>query len=82
MSQHLLMIEDDARLAAMVAQYLEQSGYTVSCAGDGTSGIHTLNNPARGIPADLVILDLMLQGLGGLETLRTVRLGSRHVAVV
>ena len=29
MSQHLLMIEDDARLAAMVAQYLEQSGFSV-----------------------------------------------------
>jgi DNA-binding response OmpR family regulator len=73
MSQHLLMIEDDARLAAMVAQYLEQSGYTVSCAGDGTSGMHTLNNPAKGIPADLVILDLMLPDMDGLDVCRRIR---------
>jgi DNA-binding response OmpR family regulator len=73
MSQHLLMIEDDARLAAMVAQYLEQSGYTVSCAGDGASGLHSLNNPAKGTPADLVILDLMLPDMDGLEVCRRIR---------
>ena len=35
MRQHLLLIEDDARLAAMVSEYLEGNGFTVSRAGSG-----------------------------------------------
>ena len=73
MNQHLLMIEDDARLAAMVAQYLQQSGYTVSCAGDGHSGLESLANPAKGTSTDLVILDLMLPDMDGLEVCRRIR---------
>lgn len=73
MSQHLLMIEDDARLAAMVAQYLEQSGFTVSHAGDGQTGLNLLNNPAKGAATDLVILDLMLPDIDGLEVCRRIR---------
>ncbi len=76
------MIEDDARLAAMVAQYLEQSGYTVSCAGDGAGGLHALNNPAKGIPADLVILDLMLPDIDGLEVCRRIRAMPSNLAQV
>jgi DNA-binding response OmpR family regulator len=73
MSHNLLMIEDDARLAAMVAQYLEQSGFTVRCAGDGQSGLDQLNNPAKGVATDLVILDLMLPDMDGLEVCRRIR---------
>ena len=42
MSQHLLMIEDDARLAQMVAEYLGQSGFEVSHAADGQTGLSQL----------------------------------------
>ena len=73
MTQHLLMIEDDARLSAMVAQYLQQSGYTVGCAGDGHSGLEALTNHAKGASADLVILDLMLPDMDGLEVCRRIR---------
>ena len=73
MSHNLLMIEDDARLAAMVAQYLEQSGFTVRCAGDGQGGLDQLNNPTKGAATDLVILDLMLPDMDGLEVCRRIR---------
>ena len=73
MSQNLLMIEDDARLAAMVAQYLEQSGFVVSVAGDGATGLAVLNNPAKAASTDLVILDLMLPDMDGLEVCRRIR---------
>ncbi len=82
MNQHLLMIEDDARLAAMVAQYLQQSGYTVSCAGDGHSGLEALVNPAKGATTDLVILDLMLPDIDGLEVCRRIRALPSHLAQV
>ena len=42
MGQHLLMIEDDARLATMVGEYLRQSGYGFSHAVDAASGLDAL----------------------------------------
>ncbi|MBK7001112.1 MAG: response regulator transcription factor [Rhodoferax sp.] len=74
MNQHLLIIEDDARLAAMVAQYLEQSGFGISRAGDGHSGLARLTRPEQsGAAIDLVILDLMLPDMDGLEVCRRIR---------
>ena len=73
MSQHLLMIEDDARLAAMVGEYLEQNGFTVSKAPDGQSGLTRLGQGQEGAVPELVILDLMLPDIDGLEVCRRVR---------
>ena len=69
MTQHLLMIEDDARLAGMVSEYLGQSGYAVAHAGDGQSGLALLQANAP----SLVILDLMLPDMDGLEVCRRIR---------
>jgi DNA-binding response OmpR family regulator len=69
MSHQLLMIEDDARLARMVADYLGQSGFAVSIAGDGQQGLAAVQANA---PA-LVILDLMLPDMDGLEVCRRIR---------
>ena len=72
MSQHLLMIEDDARLAQMVVQYLGQSGYVVSHAATAQLGLVHLQE-AHLHPVDLVILDLMLPDVDGLEVCRRIR---------
>lgn len=63
------MIEDDARLAHMVGEYLGQSGFTVSHVGDGQSGLKAVQDS----PPDLVILDLMLPDMDGLEVCRRLR---------
>jgi DNA-binding response OmpR family regulator len=73
MRQNLLMIEDDARLATMVAEYLEQSGFAVSHCGDGLSGLDHLAQPPAGATPELVILDLMLPDIDGLEVCRRIR---------
>ena len=73
MRYQLLMIEDDARLAGMVGDYLEQNGFGVSRAGDGQSGLARLSNPSGGEVPDLVILDLMLPDIDGLEVCRRLR---------
>jgi two-component system, OmpR family, phosphate regulon response regulator OmpR len=72
MSQPLLMIEDDARLAQMVAEYLGQSGFAVSVAADGQSGLAQLQTQTSAQP-ELVILDLMLPDMDGLEVCRRIR---------
>ena len=50
MSQNLLMIEDDARLASMVMQYLEQSGFAIQHGADGLTGLSLLSNAAPSAP--------------------------------
>ena len=67
--QQLLMIEDDTRLANMVGEYLRQSGYGFTHAADGMSGLAAL----QASPVDLVILDLMLPDMEGLEVCRRIK---------
>jgi len=73
MSSQLLMIEDDLRLAQMVREYLAQSGLQVTHRADGESGMACLENPQGAPLPALVILDLMLPGMDGLEVCRRIR---------
>ena len=73
MPHNLLMIEDDTRLAQMVSEYLGQSGLHVTHCGDGTSGLAKLAGPEAAELPDLVILDLMLPDMDGLEICRRIR---------
>ena len=71
--QHLLIIEDDARLAQMVGEYLERSGFGITHAIDAKAGLALLQEPGAGPAPDLVILDLMLPDMDGLEVCRRIR---------
>ena len=71
--QRLLMIEDDARLAQMVGEYLGRSGFSVAHAGDGEAGLAQLQEAAPAQLPQLVILDLMLPGIDGLDVCRRLR---------
>ena len=78
MAQHLLMIEDDSRLATMVGEYLRQSGYGFAHAADAASGLDALQST----PPDLVILDLMLPDMDGLEVCRRIKASNPAAAVL
>lgn len=65
----ILIIEDEANIAQLIKLYLEQANYTVITASDGVAG---LEMHAREQP-DLVILDLMLPALDGMEVCQRIR---------
>jgi DNA-binding response OmpR family regulator len=65
----VLVVDDEPTIAEVVARYLERAGYDSATAGDG---IEALRLAAERRP-DLVVLDLMLPGIGGLEVLRRLR---------
>ena len=69
----LLMIEDDERLAGMVADYLTASGFVVSHANDAQRGLAQLQAPAQAPLPELVILDLMLPDMDGLQVCQRIR---------
>jgi DNA-binding response OmpR family regulator len=66
---HILLIEDDRRLAEMVSEYLGEAGFRVSVAGDGRTGLSRLGSE----PYDALVLDLMLPDMDGLEVCRQLR---------
>ncbi len=78
MTTRLLMIEDDERLAQMVVEYLGQSGFEVHHASDGEAGLERLQL----LQPELVILDLMMPGIDGLEVCRRIRALPGEVARV
>ncbi|MEN8172944.1 MAG: response regulator transcription factor [Chloroflexota bacterium] len=71
MSTRVLVIEDDEGIQKFLRRGLAYDGYDVDVASDGRSGLAT----ARDNPPDLVVLDLMLPGIDGLEVCRRLRSG-------
>ena len=69
MAEKILLIEDEEPIAESVGYSLQNEGFEVITAGDGISGLAA----ARSSRPDLIILDLMLPKLSGLELCRTVR---------
>src|SRR5512145_2737553 len=71
MSARILVIEDDEAILKLLRRGLAYDGYTVDTATEGQTGLLL----ARDTPPDLVILDLMLPGIDGLEVCRRLRAG-------
>ena len=65
----ILVVDDDPTVSEIVARYLERDGYAVETVGDGRVAL----DRALADPPDLVILDLMLPGMDGLEVCRRLR---------
>jgi DNA-binding response OmpR family regulator len=65
----ILLIEDEPSIAEVIAQGLEQSGYAVSVASDGNTGLEMVETELYA----LLILDVMLPGLDGFEVCKTLR---------
>jgi DNA-binding response OmpR family regulator len=65
----ILVVEDEAAIARLIRDYLEQAGFSVVLAGDGLTAVET----ARRVKPDLVVLDLGLPGQDGFDVTRDLR---------
>ena len=69
MSATILIVEDEKRIADWTQRYFERAGFQTLVAHDGLSGLEM----ARTESPDLLILDLMLPGIDGIEICRRLR---------
>jgi two-component system response regulator BaeR len=67
--QHILVVEDEEKISSLLKDYLEKSGYRASMLDRGDTVISFVKNKAP----DLILLDIMLPGLDGMEVCREIR---------
>ena len=78
MNAHILIVDDDNRVTSALRRTLAYEGYQVSVAANGEAALSIV----RIRPPDLVILDLMLPGIDGLEVCRRLRSAGDGIAVL
>jgi DNA-binding response OmpR family regulator len=78
MNKNILVVEDDPRIADFLVRGLKAEGYVMQLARTGPEGLEA----ARAGDASLLLLDLMLPGLNGLELCQTLRAEGYHVPVL
>jgi DNA-binding response OmpR family regulator len=69
MDERVLVVDDERSLAKLVTSYLQREGYQVECVFDGPSAVQA----ARRVAPDVVVLDVMLPVLDGIEVCRQIR---------
>jgi DNA-binding response OmpR family regulator len=78
MGQHVLVVDDDPTVSDVVRRYLELAGFEATMVADGLSALAA----AKGRRPDLVVLDLMLPGMDGLEVCRRLRDGDADLPII
>ncbi|MBM5799106.1 MAG: response regulator transcription factor, partial [Cyanobacteria bacterium K_Offshore_0m_m2_072] len=73
MEATLLLVEDDDTIRETIADALQLEGYAVTAVANGRDALNLLQKALAEAPYGLVVLDLMLPGLGGLEVCRALR---------
>lgn len=76
--QHILVVEDEKKIAEFVARGLESAGYSVSVASTGNAALES----AHAAEPDLIVLDLMLPDMDGLKVLEKLRIRSVSAPVL
>jgi DNA-binding response OmpR family regulator len=78
MAARVLVVEDDVTIAEVLRAYLTRAGYHVEWTGDGSEAVQLWQR----MSPDVVVLDIMLPGLSGLEVLRRRRRSGDHARVI
>jgi DNA-binding response OmpR family regulator len=78
LTSKVLVVDDDERLSSMLVEYLAPDGMSVTTAANGVQGLRQIEKESY----DLVILDIMLPGLSGLEVLKRLRQSGNRTPVL
>jgi len=80
MAKRILVIDDEVDIRDLIAQVLESAGYEVLHAGNGQQGLETIATT----PVDLVILDIVMQGMDGWDVCEHIKADARfhHIPVL
>ncbi|WP_462412802.1 response regulator transcription factor [Neobacillus sp. Marseille-QA0830] len=78
MKTHILVVEDETQVARVLKMELEYEGYLVTVEHDGKAGLER----ALETDVDLILLDVMLPGLSGMEVLRRLRKENKTIPVI
>ena len=74
----ILIVEDDSRISDFLQRALKSEGYSTVCTGDGKSALDLIDNA----DFDIILLDLMLPGLSGLEVCQALRMRRVEIPIV
>ena len=69
-AENLLVVDDDQAFLDLMVHHLRRKGHNVACASDGKQALHALQS---GGPFDVLVTDLMMPGMSGLELLRLAK---------
>jgi two-component system phosphate regulon response regulator OmpR len=75
---HLLVVDDDSRLRALLQRFLSEQGFRVTAAADAAAARHAL----AGFEFDLMVLDVMMPGENGLELAESLRRAGQDVPII
>jgi two-component system response regulator BaeR len=78
MNEKILIVEDEEKLAGLLTDYLQQAGFTTAILGDGLAVIPWVREHSP----DLILLDLMLPGKGGLDICKEIRFFSTMPIII
>ena len=78
MPTRVLVVDDDPKILSLLRRGLNFAGYAVDAAADGEAALAT----ARDRPPDIVVLDVMLPGVDGLEVCRRLRVGDASLPIL
>lgn len=81
MSNRILVVDDDPMIRGLVKAIVEEEGYQVTLAEDGKIGVEMLDQEPQPIDIKLIILDVMMPGMNGLDVLTRLKLHS-HTAKI
>jgi DNA-binding response OmpR family regulator len=74
MTKKVLIVDDDPMIRSLVTAMLEAEGFSVRQAEDGEKGVEILDTVERPVPFSLIILDVMMPGMNGLDVLTRLKL--------
>ncbi len=75
---NLLLVDDETEFVTTLAERLELRGMTVRTAGDGEAALPMVEDD----PPDIIVLDLMMPGIGGMETLKRIKASHGDIPVI